>query len=310
MKNLLCVLCVLFALPAYAAPDMLVQAVQMPAWLQRGALVRPLLAGTELNDEDKLITGANARILLQSADGSLVKLGENATLTVGSMAQQRRGQALFSALLDVAKGAFRFTTGQFAKLRERDVRVRVAGATVGIRGTDVWGKVGGKMSISAMEKAMGKSLPDADKNAKMDFDVVCLIEGKIQVEHASTVPFVMDQPRSFYVMRKDQPPYPVSDLSAEQLAKWSAETEIVAPAAHQGGKWKITLLSLDNERAALVAYDAWQEAGYAVRLRPVAEASGWVYHLNVEQLFSRSEAEVLARQLTGKLGADAPVVSR
>ena len=42
---------------------------------------------------------------------------------------------------------------------------------VGIRGTDVWGKVGGKMSVSAMEKAMGKSLADTDKEAKMDFDV-------------------------------------------------------------------------------------------------------------------------------------------
>jgi len=29
------------------------------------------------------------------------------------------------------------------------------------------------MSIAAMEKAMGKSLADADKEAKMDFDVVC-----------------------------------------------------------------------------------------------------------------------------------------
>lgn len=310
MRKLLCVLCVLFALPVYAAPDMLVQAVQMPAWLQRGVLVRPLLAGAELHDEDKLITGVNARVLLQSADGSQIKLGENATLTLGSMAQQRDGQSLFSALLDVTRGAFRFTTGQLAKLRERDVRVRVAGATVGIRGTDVWGKVGGKMTIAAMEQAMGKSLPDTDKDARMDFDVVCLIEGRIEVEHASTVPFVMDQPRSFYVMRKDQPPYPVSDLSAEQLAKWSAETEIVAPAAHQGGKWKVSLLSRDNESDALVAYDAWQEAGYAVRLQPVAEAAGWVYLLNIEQLSGRSEAEMLARQLTGMLGVDAPTVSR
>jgi len=34
------------------------------------------------------------------------------------------------------------------------------------------------MTIAAMEKAMGKSLADTDKQAKMDFDVVCLIEAK------------------------------------------------------------------------------------------------------------------------------------
>ncbi|MBI3222149.1 MAG: FecR domain-containing protein [Nitrosomonadales bacterium] len=310
MRKLLWVLGVLFAMPVHAEPDALVQAVQMPAWLQRGASVTPLQPGTALNNDDRLITGDHARVLLQSADGSQIRLGENAALTLSGMARQRDGQSLFSAVLDVARGAFRFTTGQIAKLRGRDVTVRVAGATLGIRGTDVWGKVGGRMTVAAMEAAMGKSLPDADKEAKMDFDVVCLIEGRIQVEHAGDGSFVMDQPRSFYVMRKDRPPYPVSGLSAEQLAKWSVETEIVAPAAYQDGKWKVTLLSSDNERAALSAYDAWRAEGYAVRLRPVAQAEGWAYRLNIEQLASRGEAEALARQLTGKLGADAPVVSR
>ena len=309
MRNIVAVLLLLVAAPIYAAPNVVVQGIQMPAWLQRGATTQPLSIGMELNDGDKLITGANARILLQAADGSAIKLGENAGLTVSDLAQQREGKGLFSALLDVAKGAFRFTTASIAKLQAREVTVRVAGATVGIRGTDVWGKVGGKMSVSAMEKAMGKSLADTDKEAKMDFDVVCLLEGKISVAHGSEAPFVMDQPQTFYVMRKDAPPLPVTGLADEQLAKWAAETEVTAGqgAIRSGGKWKVQLLTANSERDAMAAYDELRAAGYDVRIRPLQDGQ---YQLRITQLPSRVEAEALAHKLTGKMGITAPTVGR
>jgi hypothetical protein len=309
MKNIVAVFFLLFAAPIHAAPNVVVQGVQMPAWLQRGAITRPLSAGMELYDGDKLITGANARILLQSADGSAIKLGENAGLTVSNLAQQRDGQGLFSALLDVAKGAFRFTTTSIAKLRAREVTVKIAGATVGIRGTDVWGKVGGKMSIAAMEKAMGKSLADIDKEAKMDFDVVCLLEGQISVAHGSEAPFMMDQAQTFYVMRKDAPPLPVTGLATEQLAKWAAETEIAAGqgAIRSGGKWKVLLLTANSEHDALAAYDELRAAGYDARILPLQDGQ---YQLRLTQLPSRAEADALARKLTGLMGVTAPTVER
>jgi len=34
-----------------------------------------IAGGNALNNDDRLITGANARVLLQSADGSQIKLG-------------------------------------------------------------------------------------------------------------------------------------------------------------------------------------------------------------------------------------------
>lgn len=309
MKNIFAVLLLLIAAPIYAAPNIVVQGIQMPAWLQRAAVTQPLAIGMQLKDGDTLITGANARILLRSADGSAIKLGENATLTVSNLAQRHEDKSLFTALLDVAKGAFRFTTAAIAKLRPRDVSVRVAGATVGIRGTDVWGKVGGKMSIAAMEKAMGKRLADADKDAKMDFDVVCLIEGTISVAHGDEAPFVMDQPQTFYVMRKDAPPFPVAGLATEQLAKWAGETEIAAGqgAARSGGRWKVQLLTANSEHEAMAAYDELRAAGYDARIRPLP---GGQYQLRITQLPSRAEAQALALKLTGKMGITAPTVAR
>ena len=47
----------------------------------------------------------------------------------------------FPMPLDVVSGAFRFTTRAVHKFRgERDVRVKLAATTAGIRGTDLWGK--------------------------------------------------------------------------------------------------------------------------------------------------------------------------
>ncbi len=309
MKNMIAGLLLLLALPVHAAPNIVVQAIQMPAWLERGAINRPLSVGMELNDGDKLTTGAGARILLRSADGSAIKLGENAGLSVSNLAQKREERGLFTALLDVAKGAFRFTTSAVAKLRPRDVTVRVAGATVGIRGTDVWGKVGGKMSVAAMEKAMGKSLADADKDGKFDFDVVCLIEGKISVAHQNETPFVMDQPQTFYVMRKEAPPLPVAGLAAEQLAKWASETEIAAGqgASRAGGKWKVILLTARSEHEALVVYDELRGSGYDARIRPLQDGQ---FQLRISNLPSRAEAQALAAKLNGKMGITSPAVGR
>ena len=279
-------LLVLVAISVQAEPDAQVQAVQMPAWLQRGENQVPLRVGSELRNGDMLITGANARIYVHTADGSTVKLGENATLKLEGLSQQSAEQSLFSALLNVAKGAFRFTTSSLAKLKARAVTVKVAGATVGIRGTDVWGKDGS------------------------DQGVVCLIEGKISVIGADNSDFVMDQPLSFYKMPKDAAPLPVAPVDPEQLKKWAAETEIAQPASQTGGVWKVDLLTLPNQSSALAAYDQWRAAGYDVRMLPVANEGNWAYTLRIVQLPSRAEAQKLAEQLKGILGAENPSASR
>lgn len=307
MRSIVAVLLLLFATSSHAAPNVVVQGIQMPAWLQRGEIKQPLSIGSALKDGDRLITGANARILLQAADGSAIKLGENASLTLSKLMQQPEKNGLFSAFLDVAKGAFRFTTGSLAKFRSRKVNVRIAGATVGIRGTDVWGKAGAQMSISAIEKAMGKSLGVADKNSKMEFDTVCLIEGKISVAHGKEAPFVMDKPQSFYVMPKGAAPLPVAGLSSEQLAEWATQTEITAGqgAIHSGGKWKVSLLTTKSKRDAMSALDELRTAGYDARIRSL---QGGQYQLRITHLPSREEAQALAQKLTGKLGITTPTI--
>lgn len=65
-----CIL-LMFTNSVYAAPDVLVQSVQMPAWLQRDSVFRPLTVGMLLNNDDKLTTGMNGEITLKVADATI-----------------------------------------------------------------------------------------------------------------------------------------------------------------------------------------------------------------------------------------------
>ncbi len=212
---------------SYAAPDATVEAVQMPAWVERGSARLPLAPGMELQNGDDIRTGANSRLLLKTADGSSVKLGENAKLKLSDMVQQKDG--VFVAALDVGEGAFRFTTDIFKKLRgKRLVNIRVANVTAGVRGTDLWGK-------SATDK-----------------QIVCLIEGRIDVTPPDEQPIVMDQALQFFI-RENGKSLPVGLVDSKQLAQWATETEVAggAGAARRGGKWKVVLASVDTQAAAL-----------------------------------------------------------
>jgi hypothetical protein len=272
--------------PRRAAPPAVVEAVQMPAWVERGGSRVPLAPGMALAPDDDLRTGANARLLLKLAEGSSVKLGENAQLRI-AQAQLRRDN-VFASTLNLLAGAFRFTTDALAKARRREVSISVATVTAGIRGTDLWGK------------------------AAADRDIVCLIEGRIEVARAGDPPLTMDQPLSFFIAPRGQPPLPVQPVKPEQLQQWATETEIAAGAgaARRGGRWKVVLASAESENEVLRVYQDVRTAGYAAELAPRRVDGRRAYDVRIAQLPSRAEAEALAASLAGKHGVSAPRVTQ
>jgi len=269
-----------------AAPAAVVEGVQMPAWVERpGGSRMPIAPGMELKSGDQVRTGANSRLLVKLSEGSLVKLGENGSLRIAEIDPQ--GDGLFKAALGVVEGAFRFTTDALVKGRKRDVRITVATVTAGIRGTDLWGK-----------------------SDTADRQIVCLIEGRIEVGAAGETPVTMDQPRQFYQRTRGQTA-PIGFVEPAQLAEWAKETEIAAGAgaARQGGKFRVTLVQSDTQSGALAVYDQVRAAGYAAQIRPVKAGDRLVYDVRIGSLPSKAEAEALATQLRGKYGVVEPKVS-
>ena len=269
---------------AQAQPAAVVEGVQMPAWLERGGERKPLSVGNELKAGDVVRTGAGSRALVKLSEGSLVKLGENGSLLINEINANSGG--VFKAALRVAEGAFRFTTDLLSKARRREVSVRVATVTAGIRGTDFW----------------GKSAPDRQ--------VVCLIEGAIEVGADGETPALMNQSRQFYRREKGQT-QPIGFVEPAQLGEWAKETDLEAGkgAARRGGKWKVTLASPDTQAAALAVYDAARDNGYAAEIRPAKAGDKQVYHVRIANLPSKAEAEALAGGLRGKYGISEPRVT-
>lgn len=273
----------LAAAGAGAAPTAVVEGVQMPAWVERGGARQPLAPGMELKAGDRITTGANSRILMRMAEGSQVKLGEGAIFSFESLGQrQENRQTMLSAVFDLARGAFRFTTDASARLASRrEVDIRISTVTAGIRGTDLWGKSAG------------------------DRDIVCLIEGRVAVQREAEPPVNLDQPMQFYIAPKangrpdTSRPVQLATVSDEQLRQWATETDI-APgqgAARRGGTWKVVVAASDDPGAALAVAEKLRAEGYATGVFPAGNANRRVYEARIEGLPSRAEADALAGRI-------------
>lgn len=267
-------------MPVLAASQAVVEMVQMPAWLERAGRSQPLAVDMEVKNGDRIRTGAGARAYLKLAEGSTVKLGENAAL--GFYSRSLNPERVFKGALDVFKGVFRFTAA--AGMRSRDLSIRVGTTTAGIGGmdgADLWGK------------------SDAER------DLILLIEGKIVLSHGGET-VAMEQPMTFFVAPKNAAPPPVAAVDPEQFKSWARETE-AAPGdgtTRRGGKWKVLLARAGSEVEALAVYDKARAAGYAAQIRPRGADGGkqWVFDVLLAQLASEQEAVVVANKINSQLG--------
>jgi hypothetical protein len=237
----------------------------------------------DLRAGDGIVSGNGARVLVRLAEGSVVKLGENGTLRLTEL---QPSQELFKAALQVLQGAFRFTPGIVGKARRREVNVRVEQVTIGIRGTDFWGR------------------------SRDERQIVCLIEGAIEVGARGEPRVTMDQPRQFYLRLKGKT-RPVGFVEAKQLEQWAQETEIAAGKGglRRGGRFSLSLLVSEQEADARGVRDRLREAGYPAEIARRKEANQLLYVVRIRQLPSRAEAQALAAQLKGKHGVGDPKVS-
>ncbi|MCP5151751.1 MAG: FecR domain-containing protein [Ectothiorhodospiraceae bacterium] len=254
-----------------------VEAMQAPAWVERGAARIPIGPGGAVADGDTLRTADGGRVRLRLESGAVVKLGERAALRIEAPAERQSG---FGRLLDVLRGAFRYTTATLTRGRETAPTLRVAAMTIGIRGTDVWGK------------------------AASDRDIVCLIEGDIEVQRGGDPAVRMRDPLSFYIAPKDAPALPVAAVAPAQLAAWAAETEI-APGAGElrvDGRWALALDAGDDAARRTATLDALRGAGFPLEEAEVGIGGIVRPRLLLPGIATVGDATDLATRLAGRPG--------
>ena len=184
-------------LPAFAVPAIVVEAVQSPAWVERGGQKVALQAGAEVRSGDRLATGEDGRLRLKLAEGSTVKLGQQGSFGV----EKAEAGSVFRATFTATAGAFRFTTDPSRKNEARDVEIKTLHVTAGVRGTDLWGK------------------------ATPGREFIVLIEGRITVGATGGTAVTLSTPLQYYE-RSASAAAGVKTLDPATLAEYARETEM------------------------------------------------------------------------------------
>ena len=265
------------------------EGLQLPVWLVRGAKREPLALG---HCSCATATGSKADRGRACCCAWPTAAWSSSARTLVSpwtaWLASAQGSGLLTATLGVLQGAFRFTTTAIYNFRgAREVQVRFTTVTVGIRGTDLWGK-----STDAR-------------------DIVALIEGKVTLTRAGEGPVQMEQARTVYQAPRNAPALPIEPITAEQLGLFAAETEI-APgqgALGKGGRWRVYAARASSQSEALAVYDRVREAGFPATIDPVLADGKTVYRVRISGLLSETDGTVVAVKLKAELGLEDVSVS-
>src|SRR6266436_6461845 len=107
-----------------------------------GGPVRKLAEGDSLFAGERIRTGGGTVLQLEFTDKSRMVLGPNTEFEVEKYFQAAGGVSGEEAFTSrIFKGAFRYVTGIIARNKRQNVRITVAVATIGIRGTHFEGEV-------------------------------------------------------------------------------------------------------------------------------------------------------------------------
>jgi len=110
--------------------------VQGAAMAVQDAMPRVLSVGSEILIGDVLSTGKGSRLEITMSDESVMTLGERASFVVNNYIYLEGDGAAEFRIID---GAFKAVSGQIAALKHDAMTVTTETATIGIRGTEIWG---------------------------------------------------------------------------------------------------------------------------------------------------------------------------
>ena len=265
-----------------AASVGVVDGLQAPAWLVRDGRSQPLAVGTPLQNNDRIETGKKARVLLTLNEGSHVKLGENATFDMNNM-EPNAANNTFKGLLNIVKGAFRFTTGLIEKqTAKREIDVRFGTITAGIRGTDIWGIVDDKK------------------------DLVALIEGKIDVSHTNGTTDHLTEPLQVFTANKNEAPSAVSKVDVPTVTTLAKETDFVdnTGVTKTNGAWRVNMGFYKQKSDAEIAQSKYQSLGYNVKLAKRDARGARRYQIYLDNFATEAEAKGAKNGLIENFGLE------
>lgn len=257
-----------------------VNAVNYPVWVERDQRFIPLSPGDVLQSGDVVNTGQTGRAWLSMADGSVVKLGQDAQFEITSANYEKEDDSsVLKAALNVLRGAFRFTTAFLKPERQsaHQVNIKIGAITAGIRGTDIWGR------------------------SEDDEDFITLLEGSISVEAEGEPVTELTDPLSLYLKKRGQAAEPVTFVDVDTVNALGAETELSDELgiANTEGTYQVVFMSVNDPENINQLRQIFRQQGYAVQAVTV-EIDGEAYTRLLLQGFISLETATHVMQRLGE----------
>ena len=146
LLRFLAILFFVFCTPLSARAELAVGAVsKVTGQAQVGAATA--VVGTPVHMNDRLRTGANARLQVTFHDNSSLTLGENANVVIDRFVVNP-DKSSADVALNATKGALRFAGGRIEQMHHKNIVVNTPYAALAVRGTQFWaGPIKGKYGV-------------------------------------------------------------------------------------------------------------------------------------------------------------------
>jgi hypothetical protein len=113
------------------------------------------VVGTPVHMNDRLRTGAGARLEVTFNDASTLALGENANVVVDRYVFNPNKSSA-QVVLSATQGAFRFAGGKIEQMKQKNIVVNTPQAALAVRGTHFWaGPIDGKYGVLLLSGRVG-----------------------------------------------------------------------------------------------------------------------------------------------------------
>ena len=116
-------------------------AVLRTASLQADAAIGQMSSGQKVLLGDDIKVGAKGRLQVMLLDERIFTLGANAVMRIDEFIYDPNEAANARLTTSIKNGAFRFVSGQVARLNADAMKVKLPAATIGVRGTSVGGEI-------------------------------------------------------------------------------------------------------------------------------------------------------------------------
>ncbi len=311
-----------------ATPAGVVASTQDQVWIERGGNKLPASTGMTVEGGDKVATGANSRLLIKLKEGSDLRLGPDASMSVGDIFLPDDTGGYFIGSFNLSQGAVRFSTTAESESFQREIELRVGDVSAGVQTTDLWGR------------------------ATPEGDTLVLVDGTVKILSGKGEPVELLKSGSVFYKPKGGSPAPVTMADRAQLTQWLAETDTAvsvaatpppaaipaaetpagppkaepaaakapvapakpvekpepvasgpAPTPPTGGAWALSLQSTHNPGYAGAAASKLHDEGIGAVVKEVEVHGDTWYRVVVEGFASHAEAMVYATQIRDRSAA-------